>query len=79
MTTSEALANTPAATLVGVAGKLDAVLRKGEYYGLPPDFPWQHVRSAQADLIRIGQTLQPNLFMFGSGAETFLDSDGDAL
>jgi len=79
MMTADALMSTPAATLAGVAGKLDAVLRKGEYYGSPPDFPWQHVRSAQADLIRIGQTLQPNLFMFGSGAEIFLESDGDAL
>lgn len=62
----EALTITPAATLAGVAAKLDAVLREGEYYEDCTEFPWPQVRSALADLVRIAQALQPGLFMPGS-------------
>ena len=78
MKLADALMDTPAATLAGVAGKLDAVLRKGEYFESSPDFPWPQVRSAQADLVRIGQALQPGLFMPGSDVKGLPGAHGDA-
>ncbi|QCL97281.1 hypothetical protein [Agrobacterium tumefaciens] len=65
MTLADALTATPATTLAGVAGKLDAVLRKGAYFEACPEFPWPQVRAALADLVRIGQALQPGLFIPG--------------
>ncbi|MDX3929884.1 MAG: hypothetical protein QHC90_29325 [Shinella sp.] len=65
----EALMATPAATLAGVAAKLDALLREGEYSEDCTEFPWPQMRSALIDLVRIGQVLQPGLFMPGSDRE----------
>ncbi|WP_420963949.1 hypothetical protein [Brucella sp. IR073] len=37
----------------GVAGKLDAALREGEYFEDCTDFPWPLIRSALGDILRI--------------------------
>ncbi|MER9236122.1 hypothetical protein NKI56_29415 [Mesorhizobium sp. M0622] len=42
----EAFSTTPATTLAGVAGKLDAVLREGEAWEECSEFPWPQIRSA---------------------------------
>ncbi|MDH6230781.1 hypothetical protein M2281_001353 [Mesorhizobium soli] len=55
----EALATTPAASLAGIAGKLDAVLREGEAWEDCAAFPWPQIRAAHDDLIRIGRQLTP--------------------
>lgn len=55
----EALATTPAVSLAGVAGKLDAVLREGEVWEDRSAFPWPQIRAARDDLIRIGRQLTP--------------------
>jgi len=78
MKLADALMAIPATTLAGVAGKLDAVLRKGEYFEAGPDFPWPQVRSALTDLVHIGQTLQPGLFMPGSDVEGLPVANGSA-
>ena len=62
----EVLTATPATTLAGVAGKLDAVLREGESFDECEEFPWPQIRSALADLVCIGQALLPGSFMPGS-------------
>jgi hypothetical protein len=49
----DALTATPATTLAGVAGKLDAVLCEGQYFDECTEFPWPLVRSALDDLVRI--------------------------
>jgi hypothetical protein len=49
------LAATPASSVEGVAAKLHAVLREGEWCENCPEFPWPQVRSALSDLIRIGR------------------------
>lgn len=59
----EVLTATPATTLAGVAGKLDAVLREGESCEECDEFPWPQIRSALADLVRIGRALTPGSFM----------------
>ena len=51
----DALAATPASSVEGVAAKLHAVLREGEWCENCPEFPWPQVRSALSDLIRIGR------------------------
>ena len=51
----DALTATPATTLGGVAGKLDVVMREGEYFGDCTDFPWPLVRSALDDIVRIAR------------------------
>jgi hypothetical protein len=61
----EALMETPATTLAGVAGKLDAVLHEGESSEQCMEFPWPQLRAAFIDLVRIGQALQPGVFMPG--------------
>ncbi|WP_265517914.1 hypothetical protein [Nitratireductor luteus] len=63
--TFDALTHTPATSLSGVAGKLDAILREGESWEDCSDFPWPQVRSALVDVVRIGQALQPGTFMPG--------------
>ncbi|WP_292666064.1 hypothetical protein, partial [Mesorhizobium sp.] len=64
----EVLMATPATTLAGVAGKLDAVLREGESAEDCTEFPWPQLRAALADLDRIGQPRQPaGALMPGSG------------
>ncbi|WP_206075347.1 hypothetical protein [Mesorhizobium tamadayense] len=55
----EVLSETPAASLAGVAAKLDAVLREGESSENDVEFPWPQIRSALNDVIRIGQRLVP--------------------
>jgi len=59
----EALSTTPATSLAGVAGKLDAVMREGEAWEeCSSNFPWPQIRSARDDLVRIGQLMTPELF-----------------
>ncbi|WP_187331366.1 MULTISPECIES: hypothetical protein [unclassified Mesorhizobium] len=53
------LLETPAASLAGVAAKLDAVLSEGEPAEASAEFPWLHIRSVLGDVIRIGQELVP--------------------
>ncbi|MCT7374724.1 hypothetical protein [Chelativorans salis] len=62
----DTLTHTPATSLAGVAGKLDAILREGESWEDCSDFPWPQVRSVLVDVVRIGQMLRPNAFMPGS-------------
>ncbi|KAA1183583.1 hypothetical protein FP026_05910 [Rhizobium tropici] len=78
MKLADALMATPAATLAGVAGKLDAILRAGEYFDKCPEFPWLQVRAAMADLVRIGQVLQPGLVMPGSDRKGLPGANGGA-
>jgi hypothetical protein len=59
----EVLMATPATTLAGVAGKLDAVLREGESVEACEEFPWPQIRSALVDLVDIGQAQLPGAFM----------------
>jgi hypothetical protein len=49
----DALTATPATTLAGVAGKLDAVLREGEPFEGCTEFPWPQIRSVLDDILRI--------------------------
>jgi hypothetical protein len=51
---AEALWAAPASSLAGVAAKLDAVLAMGEWSQDCQEFPWPQVRSALADLVRLG-------------------------
>ncbi|MER8867831.1 hypothetical protein NKI19_29740 [Mesorhizobium sp. M0751] len=53
----EAFSTTPATTLAGVAGKLDALLREGEAWKECSEFPWPQIRSALNDLVRIAESL----------------------
>ncbi|GES41172.1 hypothetical protein RsS62_04240 [Rhizobium dioscoreae] len=66
MKLADALMAMPATTVAGVAGKLDVILCGGEHFDKGPDFPSLQVSAALADLVRIGQALQPGLFMPGS-------------
>ncbi|MBR2689076.1 MAG: hypothetical protein IKE42_14590 [Aquamicrobium sp.] len=59
------LSQTPAASLVGIAAKLDAVLGEAQPSEDDDEFPWPLIRSALADLIRIGRLGVP---MGGSAA-----------
>jgi hypothetical protein len=58
----EAFSTTPATTLAGVAGKLDAVLREGEAWEEGSEFPWPQIWSALSDLVRIAQQTVPKPF-----------------
>ncbi|MER8871773.1 hypothetical protein NKI04_17880 [Mesorhizobium sp. M0814] len=51
----QAFSTTPATTLAGVAGKLDAVLREGEAWEECSEFPWPQIRTALCDLVRIAE------------------------
>jgi hypothetical protein len=51
----ETLWATPAQSLAEVAGKLDALLREGEWCEACPEFPWPQIRVALTDLIRIAR------------------------
>ncbi|WP_306030185.1 hypothetical protein [Stappia sp. MMSF_3263] len=62
----DSLTHTPATSLSGVAGKLDAILHEGESEEDCSEFPWPQVCSVLVDVVRIGQTLQPDAFMPGS-------------
>ncbi len=60
----DALATTPATSLAGVAGKLDAVLHEGEAWEeCSSDFPWPQIRSARDDLVRIARLTTAGLFL----------------
>ncbi|MER8388334.1 hypothetical protein NKH14_22940 [Mesorhizobium sp. M1380] len=61
----EAFSTTPATTLAGLAGKLDAVLREGEAGEECSDFPWPQIRSALGDLVRIAQQTMPEQCFHG--------------
>lgn len=63
---ADALASAPATTLAGIAGKLDAILREGESWEEPTEFPWPQIRSALGYLISIAQAAEPGLLMPGS-------------
>ncbi|MER9543915.1 hypothetical protein NKI72_17810 [Mesorhizobium sp. M0437] len=52
----QAFSTTPATTLAGVAGKLDAVLRESEPWEECSEFPWPQIRSALSDLVRITES-----------------------
>ncbi len=49
----EAFSQVPATSLAGVAAKLDAVLREGEYSLHDSEPPWPQIRSALDDIARI--------------------------
>ncbi|MER9776704.1 hypothetical protein [Mesorhizobium sp. M0220] len=74
----EAFSTTPAMTLAGVAGKLDAVLREGEAWEECSEFPWPQVRSALRDLVRISEEFDadrvPRLGIRHGQAETLRHS-----
>lgn len=57
----ETLSKTPAASLAGVAAKLDAVLREGEVSEDGAEFPWPQIRSAFEDVGRLGQLMPGQL------------------
>jgi len=76
MKLADALMAMPATTLAGVAGKLDVILCGGEHFDKGPDFPSLQVSAALADLVRIGQALQPGQFMPGS--DRLLGANGGA-
>lgn len=63
---AEALMSTPATTLAGIAGKLDAVMREGESSEECDEFPWPELHAILTDLVRIANALQPGSFMLGS-------------
>ncbi len=52
---AEALWVTPARSLAGIACKLDALLREGEWCETCPEFPWPQIRSALTDLMRLAR------------------------
>ncbi|WP_292148456.1 hypothetical protein [Mesorhizobium sp.] len=56
----QALAETPASSLAGVAAKLDAVMREGEICEESDEFPWPQIRSALEDIGRIGWQTEPS-------------------
>ncbi|ESY75716.1 hypothetical protein X743_00655 [Mesorhizobium sp. LNHC252B00] len=66
----EAFSTTPATTLAGVAGKLDAVLRVGEAWEECSEFPWPQIRSALSDLVRIAPQMMPEQFVHDLQART---------
>ena len=62
----EAMVATQAASLAGVAGKLDAVVRWGEAWAEHPStFLWQQIRSAHRDLVALGRQTAPDAFFPG--------------
>jgi hypothetical protein len=62
----DALTDTRATSLAGLAGKLDVILHEGESWEECTEFPWPHIRSALCDLVRIGQAVEPDVFLPGS-------------
>ncbi|OHV70203.1 hypothetical protein LCM4577_06625 [Mesorhizobium sp. LCM 4577] len=51
----EALSETPASSLAGVAAKLDAILREGQPSKDDDELPWLQIRSALEDIGRISE------------------------
>lgn len=66
----DALADTQATSLAGIAGKLDVILHEGESWEGCTEFPWPHIRSALCDLVRIGQAMEPDVVMPGSDRQS---------
>ncbi|MEO9338880.1 hypothetical protein ABFT80_15790 [Mesorhizobium sp. SB112] len=62
----EALSLTPATSLAGVAGKLDAVMRRDEAWEDYSKHPWPQIRAARDDLVRIGRQMAPGVFFPGT-------------
>jgi hypothetical protein len=62
----KALSATPASSLAGVAGKLDAVMRRDEAWEDYSKHPWPQIRSARDDLVRLGRQMTPKLFYPGA-------------
>ncbi len=60
------LSVTPATSLAGVAGKLDAVMRRDEAWEDFSKHPWPQIRSARDDLVRLGQQMTPGLSFPGA-------------
>ena len=56
----EALSETPANSLAGVAAKLDAILREGQPSKDDAEFPWPQIRSVLEDIGRIGGQKGPS-------------------
>ncbi|MER8373930.1 hypothetical protein [Mesorhizobium sp. M1406] len=56
----EALSETPAISLAGVAAKLDAILREGQPSKDDSEFPWPQIRSVLEDIGRIGGQTEPS-------------------
>ncbi|MER8644433.1 hypothetical protein [Mesorhizobium sp. M1252] len=46
------LPQTPATSIEGILAKLTVILRDGEHWEHPDDFPWPHIRSVLDDLVR---------------------------
>ncbi|MEO3388255.1 hypothetical protein [Mesorhizobium sp. CAU 1741] len=66
----ETMASTQAASLAGVAGKLDAVVRWGEAWAEHSStFPWQQIRSAHLDVVRLGRQMVPSVFFPGDSGQ----------
>lgn len=60
----DGLATTPATSIAGVAGKLDAVARWGEAWDeRPGTFPWPQIKSAHGDLVRLSRQAMPDAFI----------------
>ncbi|MES0150227.1 hypothetical protein NKJ95_23735 [Mesorhizobium sp. M0012] len=57
----EMLSVLPAASLAGVAAKLDAVLTHGQASKDDDEFPWPQIRSALEDIVRIGRPKRTEL------------------
>ncbi|MEW9309933.1 hypothetical protein [Labrys neptuniae] len=66
----DALTATPATSLAGIAGKLDMIFHEGSIWEDDTEFPQPQIRSALRDLIRIAETMEPNVLMPGSDRET---------
>ncbi|MGX5805802.1 hypothetical protein ACWGS9_31965 [Bradyrhizobium sp. Arg314] len=56
----EALSETPAISLAGVAAKLDAILREGQPSKDDAEFPWPQIRSVLEDIGRMGGRPEPS-------------------
>ncbi len=58
----KALSVTPATSLAGVVGKLDAVMRRDEAWEDYSKHPWPQIRSARDDLVRLGRKMAVGQF-----------------
>ncbi|OLP74980.1 hypothetical protein AK812_SmicGene45313 [Symbiodinium microadriaticum] len=61
----DTLMTTPATTLAGIVGKLNALLDEGATSEGCEEFPWPQLRAALDDLIRITKVLQPGMLVPG--------------
>ncbi|SFU15538.1 hypothetical protein [Mesorhizobium sp. YR577] len=72
----KALSVMPATSLAGVAGKLDAVMRRDEAWEDYSKHPWPQILSAREDLVRIGREMAPEqIFPGGSDCPAKLATD----